>query len=573
MRFQFPLISVNSGSKPGLLIRLSIGLTALVVFSGFYFAEGESDRTCIIGRITIVQRPVFDDADSTVLSKIGEYSQLAVDLAQTARGVANDVHIQTRDEIIRQELLFNEGDPYDQRLIDESARHLRRLGFIGDISIRCDTLQDSTMDVVVYTHDRWTLNPGLGIQAGGGVSGFSIGLREENLFGMGQKAQIGYNRLSDRTNPNGGQVGFTEPRLFGSWWSTSALWTYADELRQTSLDVQHPFFADAAEWAARGYAGVGRIRLRQYQDGLVLRDDYLNQENELGWLATSSGTDTKFQLAGAYYRMRSDADSMQVRPFDNVDLVIGSVSLLGRVYTKGSYIENFGRVEDVPIGYQLSLAAGRNLHLAGTGTVDYYGRLYGQVSIPYGNGFSGNYKASVASYFLGLTPNEMTVSGSALHYWKLTPTQTFLARLTTTVGSHWSPTSQLTLGSFNGLRGYRSNEFNGDRMLVVNVEHRMFSMFNVWFFKLGTALFVDSGTVWNEGEGFHGQKFHSSVGLGLLAESGKNMGNGVFRLDVAYNLDQRRVALVLSSDHIFRAVSTMEFLPPVPGAELEQRGR
>jgi hypothetical protein len=59
----------------------------------------------------------------------------------------------------------------------------------------------------------------------------------------------------------------------------------------------------------------------------------------------------------------------------------------------------------------------------------------------------------------------------------------------------------------------------------------------------------------------------------LQIESGKNLGNGIFRVDVAYNMDQRRVALVLSSDHVFRAFSDIEFLPPVPGAELEQKSR
>jgi hemolysin activation/secretion protein len=167
----------------------------------------------------------------------------------------------------------------------------------------------------------------------------------------------------------------------------------------------------------------------------------------------------------------------------------------------------------------------------------------------------------------------MTISATALHYWRLMPNQTLLGRVTTTIGSHWAPSSQLTLGSFSGLRGYRSNEFAGQRSLVVNLEHRMFSLLSLWFLKLGAAFFFDSGVVWNMGEGFGGQHFHSAAGVGLQIESGKNLGNGIFRFDVAYNMDQRRIAFVLSSDHVFRAFSGMEFIPPVPGAELEQRSR
>jgi hypothetical protein len=264
---------------------------------------------------------------------------------------------------------------------------------------------------------------------------------------------------------------------------------------------------------------------------------------------------------------------MELRPFDNVDLVIGSVSILQRGYYKGSYIENFGRVEDVPVGYQVGVALGRNLHLSTLGSVDYFARAFGQGSVRFGEGLSGNYKASVTSYFIDNVPNETTISASALHYWRLMPNQTLLGRVTTTIGSHWAPSSQLTLGSFSGLRGYRSNEFAGQRLLLVNLEHRMFSMLNLWFFKLGASFFFDSGVVWDQGEGFGGHRFHSAAGVGLQIESGKSLGNGIFRVDVAYNMDQRRIALVLSSDHVFRAFSDMEFIPPVPGAEQDQRSR
>lgn len=58
---------------------------------------------------------------------------------------------------------------------------------------------------------------------------------------------------------------------------------------------------------------------------------------------------------------------------------------------------------------------------------------------------------------------------------------------------------------------------------------------------------MDSSVVWNQGEGFGGQRLHSAAGAGLQIESGKDLGNGIFRVDVAFNMDQRRIALVLSS--------------------------
>ncbi|HXX64292.1 MAG TPA: hypothetical protein VEO56_10915, partial [Bacteroidota bacterium] len=460
-----------------------------------------------VGKILIEQRPVFDENDSTIIGDVEKFSKPIGRLGQTARKVANDIHVQTRQDVIRQELLLKEGDRYDQGLVDESARHLRGLRIVGDVSISNDTIPDRTINLTVHTHDRWTLNPSMTAQVGGGVTGFGVGVRDDNLLGSGQKAEIGYNRLSDRIHPDGGQAAYTEPRLFGSWWTTTAQLRKADELSVASIDISRPFYADAAEWAVRGYGGIGRIMIRQYQNGNVLSDGYLNQQNELFWIASSTGDYSKLQFAGSYYRLRSTADSMSVRPFDNVDLVIASISLLGRQYTRSRYIENFGRVEDVPLGYEVGLALGKNLHFSSQGTVDYYIRVFAQAGGDLMEGLSGNYRASLSSYMIGNVPSEMTISGSAIHYWHIFSNQTLLGRVATTIGSHWDPSSQLTLGSFTGLRGYRNYDFEGQRMLVFNLEHRVFSLVNIWFFKLGTSYFFDSGVVWGQGEGFGGQRF------------------------------------------------------------------
>jgi hypothetical protein len=536
--------------------------------------EGEDPpRSYVVGKVSIQLRQVFDESDTTFFHDVERFSEPAAKFARTLGRLANDVHVPTREEVIQQELLFKEGDPYNQRLVDESGRHLRRLGFIGGVHITSDTLPDCSINVTIHARDVWTLSPTMSVRAGGGVSGFGVGLREENLLGTGQKVRIGYNRLSDRTHPDGGEISFTEPRLWGSWWNISGQYRRADELSVSAIDVGRPFYTDATEWAVRGYAGVGDTRIRQYQDGLVVRDDYLHEENEFLWLGTSSGDETKLQFAGAYYRVRSRFDSMQVRPFDNVDLVIASVSLQGRDYYRGSYIENFGRTEDVPIGYQAGVAIGRNLHLTDRGSVDYFMRVIGQVSWRSEAGISGNYRATFTSYLAGTTPEEMTISASAQHFWRVLPNQTLLGRIATTIGSHWSPSSQVTLGAFSGLRGYRNDEFVGERLLVMNLEHRMFSLVKLWFFRLGTSLFFDTGMAWNRGEGFYGHRFHSAAGVGLQIESGKNYGAGIFRFDIAYNMDQHRIALSLSSDHLFRAFSNIEFVQPIPGAEVEQRTR
>src|SRR5262245_4463486 len=48
---------------------------------------------------------------------------------------ANKVHIRTHDPVIESALLFEVGDRYERRVLDESARALRARGYLADVKI------------------------------------------------------------------------------------------------------------------------------------------------------------------------------------------------------------------------------------------------------------------------------------------------------------------------------------------------------------------------------------------------------------------------------------------------------
>ena len=79
--------------------------------------------------------------------------------------LANKLHIRTQPQVIRQQLLFKSGDPYSQRLLDESARILRSARYLYDASVRPVAFKDGRVDIAVTTRDVWTLNPGHVVQS------------------------------------------------------------------------------------------------------------------------------------------------------------------------------------------------------------------------------------------------------------------------------------------------------------------------------------------------------------------------------------------------------------------------
>ena len=529
----------------------SITLLLIASASSLFCWPGEpGEKQLYIRRVSLDQRNVFDGSDSPLERAVGS--------------VINTVHVLTDQDVIRRELLFKEGDTYDQRLLDESGQNLRSLGIVGEVAITADTLADNTVDVTVRTRDRWTLRPGISLRQEGNRGGINVSVRDDNFLGNAQKIRIGYNYLSGPGNPHGGEVGFMEPRLWGSRWSAAAQYGVSQLYRVGGISVEAPFQTHRAPWAARVSVDMCRVYLLQFQDGLAAQTGYIDQQNEVAWVASASQSDVSLQSSAAYVRTRSHTVGYLTSPSENVDLVIGSLSVFTRKRVPIGSADSPDRIEDVSLGYQAGAAFGRNLHFTKAGSEDYFLKLSGQSSMMLGGNFYASYQALATTYIGRTVFNETTISGVALHHWRLSANQSIIGRVAAVVESRCSPVNSLVLGASTGLRGYSNFAFLGQRLLLINFEHRLLSLMRIWFLRVGGVLFFDSGAIWNQEDDLHKQRFHSSVGVGLCL----NVAGAIVRMDVAYNLDRQRVSLGFSANQIFRVFAPLEFTPPVPGQPL-----
>jgi outer membrane translocation and assembly module TamA len=160
------------------------------------------------------------------------------------------------------------------------------------------------------------------------------------------------------------------------------------------------------------------------------------------------------------------------------------------------------------------------------------------------------------------------VEGLCLSHWKVSRYHTLVARLEVAAGFGWSGNRQMLLGSSTGLRGYAEGAFSGDRLIRYSLEHRVFSDLSVLFFRLGAAAFLDGGTAWFGGDPLGRKRFSNAVGMGLRIENTKVQGPGLIRIDVAMNLDERRMGHVtLSSALPFSAFLDLDPSPSLFGSE------
>ncbi len=357
-------------------------LLLLVVPEIVNAGENQDDRRAYrIGRINVHRRQVFD----------GKH-------ADWFGSFVNKFHVLTREDIIRNELLFKQGDIYSPDLLDETERNLRALGIIGDVDIVSDTVRNRRIDVSVYTHDRWTLGVKWAYKQEGGVQNMTVALKDDNFMGRGQGLSVGYNYRSDRNNPHGAELDFVERRLFGTRFGLRAKYVNSEDAKMHSLSLQRSFYEEAATWAGSVYADFGQQRFRQFKDGTLVLQDYIRRENQNAWVSFSTGDrKTKYRAGLAYIRARHASSLVPPTYFDRLDLLNVSASLSRRVYYKGKFIENFGRVEDVPLGYNVSLIVGRNFRFAGGTVSDMYFRFDGEYSL----GWSKRYYLNVYTSLYG----------------------------------------------------------------------------------------------------------------------------------------------------------------------------
>ena len=170
------------------------------------------------------------------------------------RRVMNGLHVDTRESVLRRELLFATGDAYDPALLDETARNLRSLGYLNNVQVvAVDTTAAGLVDVLVTTRESWTLTTSFGYSlASGGDQRWNVKVAERNFLGYGVTAGAGIGADEDRSWWN---LWYRQRRILGSnlWFGVD--WSETGDGHVRSVFLSRPLFAlddargtDASVW-------------------------------------------------------------------------------------------------------------------------------------------------------------------------------------------------------------------------------------------------------------------------------------------------------------------------------------
>ncbi|MEE2757501.1 MAG: POTRA domain-containing protein [Myxococcota bacterium] len=200
----------------------------------------------------------------------------------------NYLHALTDEDVIRREVLLKPGSLFEEALLIETVRNLRRLG-IFSLAVAIPIYDSKTQrnGLLVLTRDLWSLRLESRLQfTGSFIDQLSAQLTERNLFGRGKLVSARF--IMDPFTYTTGAL-YSDPRLGGKRFSLlgSADAIFERETNRydgfkTFLNFARPFYNFGQKWGFNGYLFFQRLSGRQARQGVLLGyDDPETTEVEL----------------------------------------------------------------------------------------------------------------------------------------------------------------------------------------------------------------------------------------------------------------------------------------------------
>ena len=280
--------------------------------------------------------------------------------------IADRSHRKTRERIIRNNLLFREGDALDPFLMADSERILRNYSFINDARIYLLPSLDvpDAVEVIVATQDRFPWNIDLSYSS---INKYNFILSQDNLLGSANSLQAGFYHSKNDSPVNGYYFGFVSAPIKRTF---TRVGIYAqDNYREKSrgIVIEKPFVSPVIKYG--GSLEIGEVSRNV---SFNLEDSTYDTSYDLNgmdlWLARAwrpfrndrktislgiRGVTTKFDI-----RPVVESDSNII--FHDRNTILTAVDYNKSNFVKTTNVFTIGITEDLPVGYSFGATLGGN---------------------------------------------------------------------------------------------------------------------------------------------------------------------------------------------------------------------
>ena len=516
------------------LLTASYFLSVTLICSALFAEETYDDRVLVIRDIKFVRHNVFSKDDNPL--GLGD-------------PYLNRLHFITRKQIIKQELLFKVGDRLDQDLINETERNLRKLIFIGSVQILSEKNTDGSVDITVYTRDLWTTTVGIEFSRLNDENLLGLLLEEQSILGYGSPLSLG---ITDTEDGISLRLSNLYKRIRGSRWNLNTfLKDGPGEEYRYFFGLQRPLYSLNTKWAFR--TQVNNQNLPRKKD--TPKEFLENSESQLYSVTRVYGTRFKKLVSSLNFFQEFSESKISVQ---NLKELSGIISLRSLRFAKARRLDKMVRVEDLELGSSVGLG------IAKSGSFIDSDREYWKLSASQTFSFPSGSKSWI---FQRLNYTNTFEDDNEINriwefdlkaYSQVFPSQTIAFRLFAGSRANLDDrTDNYKLQDQTGLRGYTSKDsLLGGKILLMNLEDRIFSDIKFLTLSFGGVIFVDAGGIWEESESINLSELKYSIGLGLRWEVSKSASSRITKLDFALPLNGKgfsrdNIVVLISTGQIF----------------------
>jgi hypothetical protein len=439
----------------------------------------------------------------------------------------NSIHVNTREWVIKNMLIFVEGEKFIPFYVKESERLIRQSPYVYDVRIIPQKIKNNpdSVDIMVYVQDLWSMNGGImynRVDKNGRVS-FS----DLNFLGFGNELRGGVKY--DKNLPHGWDwnAGYSVHNIERTF-LTASLSYLSDMNRELyGFSLGRDFFSPIIEWAG----GIGQYwsntRYPEYLNslGIIETVRYNQQDYWLGYafdfrkIDSMKENQNRFNIAGRITRtvfsMRPDLDS--VDQFQDNTFYLGRLGFSNRTYYEDRFIFGLGRTEDIPLVQMIALLFG--YEVGANSSRPYYGIKtgYSLHHETFGYVFGGFQIGAYRSKGEWLNRNSMV---ELLYFSNLNALGSWKWRHY--IGSRYSyrydplrPENVLDINDALGVRGFSDGYLKGTKKLVFNYEADFFTPLKIVGFKLAIITFADYGILSSLQRSIYSSKLFQGYGIGF----------------------------------------------------------
>ncbi|MDX1403355.1 MAG: hypothetical protein R3192_02395 [Woeseiaceae bacterium] len=485
----------------------------------------------VIGRVIIDKQNVFDT------SKPGENNAFY--------RLANRWHVVTRDRIIEQQLLFQSGDRFSKRLLEESERLLRLNSYLYDARITPVRYEDGVVDIRVWTRDVWTLLPGFSIARSGGENRSRVELSESNFLGYGFKLRLSYAENVDRDTAS---FQYFDNQLGNTWWSGFFDYADASDGGTTHARLIRPFYALDARWSAGAILFDDEREVSFFELGNEVAEYKVNRDSHSAFWGWSAGLRDNWVTRWTTGVVYDDRDFSAVPNGQFTPLVpedrrlvypfIG-IGVLENDFHTANNRDQIERTEDFFMGTSFNARLGFASEGFGSD----------RDAVIYSMGANASYGAiekkalflssQLSGRFEGGDSVNTKLDMQARYYNQINDKRLMFFTLEASWGNDLDLDNLVDLGGDTGLRGYPLRYQTGESKILLTAEQRYFTdWYPFRLFRVGGAIFADIGRTWGDNPaGGPPLGWLKDVGIGLRLGPTRSTGREVVHIDIAFPLD------------------------------------